>query len=274
MPSLVSSVKENLEERGEYVVLANLESGWFAINPNTWKKRVEHCNSLGRPGPNLIVYRTRSDEERDHHVVPFEVIAPMLLPGSLKLQKNGTYRWNLTLANDLLHVSHRQGYESVAEFLASRLITELQAPETNAVIASERVNLRTRSYEGIVEGIARESVVLSRTRSAALRREALRLSAGVCEGCGIDFSALLKGRGLRALQVHHKKQLALRETPEATSLADLAVVCANCHAIIHTDPREALPIETLRDEWLQERRGAAQQQVQGPTSPPSAEPRP
>jgi uncharacterized protein YegP (UPF0339 family) len=256
MPSLVSSLKSKLEERGENVVLANLESGWFAINPNTWKKRIERCNALGRSGPNLIVYRTRSGEERDHHVVPFEVIAPMLTPQSLKLQKNGTYRWNLTLANDLLHVSHREGYESVAKFLASRLITEQQAPADNADVTSERVSLRTKSYEGIVEGIARESVVLSRTRSAALRREALRLSAGVCEGCGVDFSVLLRGRGLRALQVHHKKQLALRDTPEATSLTDLAVVCANCHAIIHADPREALPIEKLRDEWAYDRSDA------------------
>lgn len=251
MVSLVSSVKAKLEEQGECVILANLETGWFAINPNTWKRRIERCVALGRAGPNLIVYRTRSGEVRDHHVVPHEVIASMLSPDSLKLQKNGTYRWNLTLANDRLHVSHRNGYVPVERFLASQLIIEVKIPEGDSDIASERVNLRTRSYEGIVEGIARESIVLSRSRSAALRREALKLSSGVCEGCGVNFSALLNGRGLRALQVHHKKQLALRETPEATSLTDLAVVCANCHAIIHTNPKEAMSVEMLRAEWNQ-----------------------
>ena len=40
MPSLVENMKVQLEDGGDYVVLANLESGWFAINPNTWKKRV------------------------------------------------------------------------------------------------------------------------------------------------------------------------------------------------------------------------------------------
>ena len=256
MPSLASNSRATLEELGECVVLANLETGWFAINPNTWEKRLQRCKSLGRIGPNLIVYRTLSGEERDHHVVPYEVIAPMLSADSLKQQKNGAHRWNLTLANDRLHVSHRKGYERVEKFLASRLATEAEAPSGDLTIASELVHLRTKSFEGIVEGIARESIVLSRTRSAALRREALRLSRGICEGCGLNFSTLLNGRGLRALQVHHKKQLALRETPEATSLDDLAVVCANCHAIIHTDPRAAMAVEELKDEWKRER-GAA-----------------
>lgn len=251
MPSLVSRVKEKLEELGECVILANLETGWFAINPNTWGKRVERCERLGRTGPNLIVYRTRSGEERDHHAIPYGVIAPMLSTDSLKQQKNGTYRWNLTLTNDRLHVSHRKGYEPVGKFLASRLATEANDRDGASNIASELVNLRTRSFEGIVEGIAREAIVLSRTRSGALRREALKLSSGICEGCGVNFSMLLNGRGLRALQVHHKKQLALRETPEATELTDLAVVCANCHAIIHTDPKAAIPVEELRSEWKQ-----------------------
>ena len=249
MPSLVANLKAQLEEQGECVVLANLDTGWFAVNPNTWKKRAARAKALGRIGPNLVVYRTRSGEERDHHVVPFEVISPMLSPTSLKLQKNGTHRWNMTLANDRLHVSHRPGYESVENYLAAKLIVETQTVESDKDIVSGRVNLRTKAYEGIVEGIARESIVLSRSRSAILRREALRLSCGVCEGCGVDFTLVLNGRGLRALQVHHKKQLALRETPEATSLEDLAVVCANCHAIIHTDPKEAMSVEKLREAW-------------------------
>jgi predicted HNH restriction endonuclease len=253
MPSLVSSAKGKLEELGECVVLANLETGWFAINPKTWARRIERCQSLRRTGPNLIVYRTRSDESRDHHVIPYEVVAPMLSTESLKEQKNGAYRWNLTLANDRLHVSHREGYERVEQFLAARLATESEASQEDSQITSEIVNLRTKSFEGIVEGIARESIVLSRSRSAVLRREALRQSNGICEGCGVNFSRLLNARGLRALQVHHTKQLALRESPEATALTDLAVVCANCHAIIHIDTKASMSIETLKEEWKRER---------------------
>ena len=250
MPSLVMRSKDALEKAGECVVLANLESGWFAINPNTWKRRTERCLELGRDGPNLVVYRTESGEERDHHAIPYGVVLPLLSPESLKLQKNGTYRWNLTLSNDRLHVSHRKGYANVAKYLANPLVTEADPDGgLSSLIEKERVVLRTRSYEGIIEGITRESVVLSRSRSSILRREAVRLSEGICACCGVDFSLLLNGRGLRALQVHHTKQLALRDSPEATSLEDLAVVCANCHAIIHTDPKAALSVEALCKEW-------------------------
>lgn len=207
------------------------------------------CKTLGRGGPNLIVYRTRSAEERNHRLIPFDVTAPMLSFESLKLRKNETYRLNLTLANDWLHVSHREGYVSVEDGLATRILVEVEAAGVTCAIEHERISLRTRSYEAVVEGIARESVVLSRSRSSVLRREALRLSGGVCACCGIDFSKVLNGRALRALQVHHKKQLALLDTPEATSLEDLAAVCANCHAIIHTDQKNSMEIDALKDAW-------------------------
>lgn len=258
MPSLVSRVKIELEERGEYVVLANASTGWFAINPNTWERRLEQCRVLGRDGPNLIVYRTISGGERDHHVVPFQVVSRILVPESLKLQKNGTYRWNLTLHDEKLHVSHRAGYEPTDKFLAEHLILEDESSTSlDESILTEQLLIRTAENEGIVEGIARETVVYSKSRSTALRQEALIRSKGVCEACGIDFSFVFNGRGLRALQVHHKRQLALREVPEITVLEELSVVCANCHAIIHTNPRSAIPVEELRDDWVKHRGGIA-----------------
>jgi predicted HNH restriction endonuclease len=36
------------------------------------------------------------------------------------------------------------------------------------------------------------------------------------------------------------------DTPRLNSLDDLAVVCANCHALIHMDLKKALKIEALR----------------------------
>jgi predicted HNH restriction endonuclease len=63
--------------------------------------------------------------------------------------------------------------------------------------------------------------VIARSRSRKLRQSALRRSKGVCEACGIDFSLLFDGKGLRALQVHHKQQLALQDVPKLTSPDDL-----------------------------------------------------
>jgi predicted HNH restriction endonuclease len=44
--------------------------------------------------------------------------------------------------------------------------------------------------------------------------------------------------------------LAVSDAPRTTHLSQLAIVCANCHAMIHTDPNRALPVETLRKRLL------------------------
>jgi hypothetical protein len=250
--SLAHSMRSQLESKGEYVVCANLENGWFAIFRNTWERRLAQCAASGRRGPNLIVYRTRSGAERDHHLIPFSVIAPMLSTEALTRQKSGTYRWNLTLANNRLHVCNREGFVSIEGTFGARLLVESHVTVPSE-IEREQISWGMRTYEDIVEGIAKECVVLSRSRSSTLRHEALRVSGGICACCGVNFSQVLNGRGLRALEVHHTKQLALRETPEATSLSDLAVVCANCHAIIHTDLKKAMKVEELRAEWAASR---------------------
>jgi len=51
---------------------------------------------------------------------------------------------------------------------------------------------------------------------------------------------------MRVLQVHHKKQLGWKSTPKLTKSSDLAVVCANCHMLIHMNPKKALSIDKLR----------------------------
>lgn len=97
-----------------------------------------------------------------------------------------------------------------------------------------------------IEGQMTEVKVARRRRSASLRRHAIAQSRGTCEACGVNFGVLLGGRGWRVLQVHHKLQLSALDTPTWNGIEDLAVVCANCHLLIHADPTSALPIATLR----------------------------
>lgn len=100
--------------------------------------------------------------------------------------------------------------------------------------------------EMAVEGLLREQTGYVRSRDRRLRNQALKRAQGVCEVCEVDFSKLLNGRGVRALQVHHRNQLASNDLPVITKLTDLAVVCANCHALIHMDVKQAMPVEELK----------------------------
>jgi 5-methylcytosine-specific restriction protein A len=97
-----------------------------------------------------------------------------------------------------------------------------------------------------IEGLRTETVRYVRGRSRYLRDLALEESEGICSVCEVDYSKLLGGKGVRVLQVHHRKQLAADIAPRVTTLNDLAVVCANYHMLIHMNPKQALAVEELK----------------------------
>jgi hypothetical protein len=92
-----------------------------------------------------------------------------------------------------------------------------------------------------LEGQTRKVMVLHRQRERRLRRakigQAMGLGAGRlrCEvpGCGFDFLETYGDLGREFAFVHHLKGLAARGKPSQTRLGDLAIVCGNCHAMIH-----------------------------------------
>lgn len=98
-----------------------------------------------------------------------------------------------------------------------------------------------------IEGLRSEYLATRAKRSRRLRDKALHLANGVCTVCKRDFSKLLGGQGQRVLQVHHCQQLSAREVPSVTKLTDLVVVCANCHLLLHLDPRKTLSVDHLRN---------------------------
>jgi predicted HNH restriction endonuclease len=101
-----------------------------------------------------------------------------------------------------------------------------------------------------IEGLKTEAFQLHKKRSRKLRDAAFRAASGVCCVCDRNFSKVLGGRGVRVLQVHHREQLSAREIPSVTRQSDLAVVCANCHLLLHLDSERALSIEELRTMLL------------------------
>jgi HNH endonuclease len=54
-----------------------------------------------------------------------------------------------------------------------------------------------------------------------------------CEVCGFDFSVTYGSLGEGFCEVHHLSPLSASNENVTTTLDDLAVVCSNCHRIIH-----------------------------------------
>jgi predicted HNH restriction endonuclease len=75
--------------------------------------------------------------------------------------------------------------------------------------------------------------------------------------CATDFSTLLNGNAVRILQVHHLRQLSLAKTPRMTRIEDLAVVCPNCHAMLHLDAKKTADINALKAKLAPSRRRSA-----------------
>jgi hypothetical protein len=103
------------------------------------------------------------------------------------------------------------------------------------------------TLEDFEEGQKTLKVHQSRERSRELRAAKI-LEAGDlvhCEVCGFDFAVEYPGVGDGFIEVHHRAPLADR-APEGskTKLEDLALVCANCHRMLHRN--ELISIDGLR----------------------------
>ncbi len=133
---------------------------------------------------------------------------------------------------------------------------QAQAPEQVTLPAASRADqeqAREKAEMEAMDGIVKERKYLSRNKQ--LHDEAKRLAKGWCYTCETKFSELLGGLGKRVLEAHHKNQLASKDRSEPTKVKELAVVCANCHRMIHEDPKNAMKVDELRRRIRQARMG-------------------
>lgn len=126
--------------------------------------------------------------------------------------------------------------------------------ELHEVATAIRANLRSLSKveaeekeEAIEE--AEEGQVLTRLhrkreRSAKLRKakkDAVKKATGrlACEACDVDFGERYGRRGEGFIECHHVVPLHTLKPKQRTKIQDLALLCSNCHRILH-----------MRKPWL------------------------
>lgn len=101
--------------------------------------------------------------------------------------------------------------------------------------------------EGASEGrlLIRRHVARERNRSLRKKKIASVLSTGgllACVACGFDFEHTYGERGRGYIECHHIVPLHER-SPDVTRLSDLALLCANCHRMIHARAPWLTPTE-------------------------------
>jgi hypothetical protein len=238
--NIVHSLKDSLEARGEYVVVANTR--WFAVFLSKWRDRIEIAVEDGREGPNLVVYKTKSDAPRDHYVIPYFVIRELLVADTMTTSVvNGSQRWNLTLEKGKLHVSHGAGKVDVTEYYGAQLLleqtdspAELMEPTADPVEFEQRVGqlLKMRSLPRPAGRQVPSKRTADRTtyeRCPGVKAWVLREAKGQCELCGQD-APFTAHDGERYLELHHVQQLA---NGGSDTVENAVALCSNCHRWLH-----------------------------------------
>ena len=88
------------------------------------------------------------------------------------------------------------------------------------------------------EGALRLRVHYARERSVKLvnkrKAQALERAGSLrCEVCDFDFGATYGEVGVGYIEAHHTRPVATLSVGERTKMSDLALVCANCHRMLH-----------------------------------------
>lgn len=114
---------------------------------------------------------------------------------------------------------------------------EADLPDIDAILFAKEgqsywaLHLRRERNQQIVD--AKKKQVLLENRVLA------------CEACGFDFGNKYGVLGDDFCEVHHKNPLAAAGDGVRTELADLAIVCSNCHRMLHRNSN-TLSVDTLR----------------------------
>lgn len=105
-------------------------------------------------------------------------------------------------------------------------------------------------YKAKTEGGRKAYVSFRAERDPALRTEALDYHGYECCVCGFDFGIAYGDWGDGYAEVHHLIQLGGKDSGERATdpKTDLAVLCANCHRMIHRRQGIVLTIEELKQK--------------------------
>lgn len=124
---------------------------------------------------------------------------------------------------------------------------EFLHPEEDIDYAPDPEIKEIYAHEGAA--VTRTHIFRERSRAIIDAKRRSIVNSGlrlVCEACGFDFEITYGKIGQDFCEVHHLRPLSDRNSSSATTLEDLAIVCSNCHRMIHRG-RPFLTLDALRE---------------------------
>jgi 5-methylcytosine-specific restriction protein A len=133
-----------------------------------------------------------------------------------------------------------------------QVAAQIRLIATDSVLSEKlsQIEYTDPDEEGVIEGAIvfklhklrerNKSIIAKKKREALLRTNTL-----VCEICDFDFQKFYGNLGVAFIECHHRYPLSSLKPGQKTRLEDLALVCANCHRMLHRH-LETLSVEELR----------------------------
>lgn len=159
----------------------------------------------------------------------------------------------------LIHVKSLDGFVALVDWLLAGTLGEGtstkggSAPTDQGVgqddLAYVEEDLSSSELENEYrEGERRQRLSSYYERDPRARAAAIRAHGTVCQVCSFDFEAQYGARGKGYIEVHHKQMISKIEPGRPVDpVRDMAVLCANCHRMIHRRVNAPLTIEQLRE---------------------------
>lgn len=118
---------------------------------------------------------------------------------------------------------------------------------TNVQSLVERELESMRFEEEHFEGQQRERYSSYYERDPRLRAKAITLHGTTCVACGFDFEKKYGEYGKDFIEVHHIKPVSeLGGNTRINPQTDMAVLCSNCHRMVHRKREMVLSIDELK----------------------------
>jgi hypothetical protein len=179
-----------------------------------------------------FVLNRRIPRERFRSLIPVPAFKGFALNPEGRVNQGYFFRFTLDGLAALLQLTSAD--ESMPDWLS------LIADPGNAVDSDFDVLL--------AEG-QRYRIHLGRERNPALAAAAKAVHGYICQACAFDFEAVYGARGREYIEAHHRVPLHTTEANADLHLSpksDFAVVCANCHRMLHREPH--VSVEALRKQ--------------------------
>lgn len=126
---------------------------------------------------------------------------------------------------------------AISQIVTTRQIPIASRDDDDEVVEAEEGRILTRLHR-----------VRERNRELVAKKKASALKIHgrlQCESCSFDFEDTYGTLGSGFIEAHHTKPLYTLSPGDKTWLEDLALLCSNCHRMIHAR-RPWLTIEELR----------------------------